>query len=263
MSEELKLSPEEDIQSLQLEIKKLKREVKRAKKDNELMRMATEQAIHTQEFIQRDNLRQLFFNKQMMKTSPYALVLTDENLMTVMASDAYFHFVGYDDRQELSSGIHVREAFNQLLDDEQMDEFMERCDQVKNGERIEPYLIRTGIRGLYRDIQVTIRSMTTDEGVFVGLDIILMDMTEMIEAKQKADEANQAKSNFLANMSHEIRTPINAVLGMDEMILRNSNEDEIRGYAMDIQTAGKTLLAIINEIQEKWRSYLSSMSSDL
>ncbi len=248
MSEELQLSSEEDIQSLQLEIKKLKREVKRAKKDNELMRMATEQAIHTQEFVQRDNLRQLFFNKQMMKTSPYALVLTDENLMTVMASDAYFRYVGYDDRQELSSGIHVREAFNQLFDDEQMDEFMERCDQVKNGERIEPYLIRTRIRGSYRDIQVTIRSMTTDEDVFVGLDIILMDMTEMIEAKQKADEANQAKSNFLANMSHEIRTPINAVLGMDEMILRNSNEDEIRGYAMDIQTAGKTLLAIINEI---------------
>ena len=49
-------------------------------------------------------------------------------------------------------------------------------------------------------------------------------------------------------MSHEIRTPINAVLGMDEMILRESREKGIRGYAMDIFTAGQTLLSLINDI---------------
>lgn len=49
-------------------------------------------------------------------------------------------------------------------------------------------------------------------------------------------------------MSHEIRTPINAVLGMDEMILRETKESNIREYAMDIYSAGQTLLALINDI---------------
>ena len=68
------------------------------------------------------------------------------------------------------------------------------------------------------------------------------------EARADAVVANEAKSVFLANMSHEIRTPINAVLGMDEMILRESREKQIRDYAMDIHTAGLSLLAIINDI---------------
>ena len=71
---------------------------------------------------------------------------------------------------------------------------------------------------------------------------------ELERQKTIADEANAAKSRFLANMSHEIRTPINAVIGMDEMILRESSEEEIRGYASGIMSAGKTLLALINDI---------------
>jgi signal transduction histidine kinase/response regulator RpfG family c-di-GMP phosphodiesterase len=63
-----------------------------------------------------------------------------------------------------------------------------------------------------------------------------------------ADSANEAKSRFLANISHEIRTPINAVLGMDEMILRECDDPEIVNYAENIKTAGNTLRGLINDI---------------
>ena len=66
--------------------------------------------------------------------------------------------------------------------------------------------------------------------------------------KDAANASNKAKSDFLANMSHEIRTPMNAILGMDEMILRTSPGDPIRKYALNIQSAGRTLLSIINGI---------------
>lgn len=66
--------------------------------------------------------------------------------------------------------------------------------------------------------------------------------------KESADEANRAKSDFLAQMSHEIRTPINAVIGMDEMILRETTDPDIRDYALDIKSAGKALLSLVNGV---------------
>ena len=95
----------------------------------------------------------------------------------------------------------------------------------------------------------------TRGGTVVGTIYTLVDDTEhyrylneLREQRRIADEANKAKSAFLANMSHEIRTPINAILGMDEIILRESAEPETLSYASDIESAGKTLLSIINDI---------------
>lgn len=73
-------------------------------------------------------------------------------------------------------------------------------------------------------------------------------MEELEGQKKLAEEANKAKSEFLARMSHEIRTPINTVLGMDEMILRDSSDNTVRDYAMDIRRAGNALLSIVNDI---------------
>ncbi|MBR6159832.1 MAG: response regulator [Lachnospiraceae bacterium] len=71
---------------------------------------------------------------------------------------------------------------------------------------------------------------------------------ELEEANARLENASAAKSNFLANMSHEIRTPINAVLGMDEMILRECTDKQILEYANDIDSAGHQLLSLVNDI---------------
>ena len=68
------------------------------------------------------------------------------------------------------------------------------------------------------------------------------------EAKVEAQAANKAKSAFLANMSHEIRTPINVMLGMNEMIYRESENEEIRQYAKSIERSGEYLLSLINNV---------------
>ena len=68
------------------------------------------------------------------------------------------------------------------------------------------------------------------------------------EARIEAQSANKAKSAFLANMSHEIRTPINVMLGMNEMILRESESEEIRQYAKSIERSGGYLISLINNI---------------
>ena len=68
------------------------------------------------------------------------------------------------------------------------------------------------------------------------------------EARKAADEANLTKSEFLASMSHEIRTPINAVIGMNEMILRENRDPAINDYATDIASASRNLTTIVNDI---------------
>lgn len=77
----------------------------------------------------------------------------------------------------------------------------------------------------------------------------LVEANKQLEKeKAKANSANEAKTDFLANMSHEIRTPINAVLGMNEMILRESKDNSINYYSGKIKSAGQTLLSLINDI---------------
>ncbi|MBO5341182.1 MAG: response regulator [Lachnospiraceae bacterium] len=71
---------------------------------------------------------------------------------------------------------------------------------------------------------------------------------ELARAKEEAELANKAKSKFLARMSHEIRTPINAIFGMNEMIIRESEEPAIRKYAKDVKDSSELLLNIVNDI---------------
>ena len=77
-------------------------------------------------------------------------------------------------------------------------------------------------------------------------DVLILE--QLRTEKERADEANKAKSAFLSNMSHEIRTPMNAIVGMTELMLREKLSAEERGYLRNIKNSGGALLSIINDI---------------
>lgn len=88
-----------------------------------------------------------------------------------------------------------------------------------------------------------------DIAVQISSTLYIIEINEQQKKMQEElREANRAKSKFLANISHEIRTPINAIVGFNEMILRESNDDSISDYAFDVKNAADALLNIINDV---------------
>lgn len=103
----------------------------------------------------------------------------------------------------------------------------------------------------YRGMIVSLGTILALGLVFLLIMAIIKTGQEFFVSEQKRQQAiaaREAQAMFLANMSHEIRTPINAIIGMNEMILRESADEEVKQYAHNIQSASNMLLGLINDV---------------
>ncbi|MBQ6537725.1 MAG: response regulator [Eubacterium sp.] len=116
-------------------------------------------------------------------------------------------------------------------------------DRQAAAEKINNYKVKTKdeVEQLHESLSATVNEV-------VDYIIRLQEEQKLKEDLRVAQRASEAKSTFLSNISHEIRTPINSVLGMDEMILRESTDPRIRKYATDIKNSGRTLVSLINDL---------------
>ena len=106
----------------------------------------------------------------------------------------------------------------------------------------------TKMRGFSREnpcFVYTVQDIHEDMMRFLNQESTVQAIEEQNKRLQKADKE---KTKYFSSMSHEIRTPINAILGMNEVILREAKEENIRAYAKDIKSASKYLLSIVNDI---------------
>jgi len=86
------------------------------------------------------------------------------------------------------------------------------------------------------------------QGCYDGVLLNMVDVTDLVRARRKAEEATEAKAAFLANMSHEIRTPMNAIVGFSDILADMGLTEEQREYVGIIQESAQHLLAVVNDI---------------
>ena len=128
--------------------------------------------------------------------------------------------------------------------------------QVKDLDLRWKYVSVIDVTDSFENLRIPLYVTITVATITVALLIFFMirsdrkarEARNLVELSEKAMAASEAKSSFLSSMSHEIRTPINAIIGMNEMILRESEDKDVLKYSEDIKTAGNTLLNLINDI---------------
>ena len=127
--------------------------------------------------------------------------------------------------------------------------FKEMWDTIKQGKIWRGVIKNRKKDGGFYWVDSGIMPIKNSKGEIVEYIALRNDITMLIEAKKKAQEAERAKGIFLANMSHEIRTPLNAILGFTQLLEKKENLDkDVKRYINIINSSANTLLKVINDI---------------
>jgi PAS domain S-box-containing protein len=194
--------------------------------------------------IQQDKYLNLVFGN-----SPDIIMLLDKDKHLLYCARVFFEKVGVKSIEDIRK-INYRDIFSSFMQTEQLSElvtFFRTSTEEMNPITFER-TIDFGNDGNPRFYEIHFTPMSDNNNVFHGAFILFHDLTEIMEAKKRTEQASRAKSNFLANMSHEIRTPLNAIIGMTA-IAKNSSDPARKNYCLDkVESASVHLLGIINDI---------------
>jgi signal transduction histidine kinase/CheY-like chemotaxis protein len=242
-----------EVGSLTLQVKKLSREVRTSKSFLDKVMRASEAKDALGNALSAANARQKAYTEMLLENCPSIIILLDENGRFVLSTKELllatsipnFDFIKNRDFEDVLGEYFLKndmESFKKAIDDVSKTNvdimFDAWVDFSKNS------------KPKYYSIEFRRANSEEDdlEGSKSSVLVVMIDLTEIVQEKQRAELANRAKSDFLATMSHEIRTPMNAILGMSASLSRANLSDKHRKNVSDIQKAADALMLIINDI---------------
>lgn len=133
-------------------------------------------------------------------------------------------------------------------------------DSFRHGQNEQVHVVNRELLGMHLSLRV---QPIFESGRYRGIILNAVDVTDIVHAREAAEEATRTKSQFLANMSHEIRTPMTAILGFNDMVLDETNQPEVREAAEIVKRNGEQLLRLINDILDISRIEAGNLRVDL
>jgi len=189
------------------------------------------------------NQREYF--RSLLNNSPVAIVECDPDHRVAACNPAFELLFGYSEAE--AKGLNLDEL---ISDPSQLAEAMQYSRDAVD-RPVKGIGRRRRKDGTYVDVEIQGVPVIAADSRPVALMGMYHDITELMAARQEAENANRAKSQFLANMSHELRTPLNAIIGYSEMLQEEAADLGQESFIPDLEkihTAGKHLLALINDV---------------
>ncbi|MDR3123549.1 MAG: response regulator [Treponema sp.] len=244
------------IRELEEKNKQLERECRSLARQQEITKITIERS--KMYIAAKDKLLATVINEKTKQEEYFNLLL--ENTQEIMLLlDQDLHFIYCSKTFLLQTGIssfdlisdqEFREVFARTADKTSLEYLTEILLKSIRERRtfIENQIMDIGLKGNPRHYTILLIPMVNLEGDAQGMLVLFQDMTDVMKAKEQAEQANKAKSSFLARMSHEIRTPLNAILGLSEVELQNDIPNSTRLNLEKIYNSGSLLLEIVNDI---------------
>jgi PAS domain S-box-containing protein len=185
----------------------------------------------------------------LLENTQEIMLLLDQKLHFIYCSKTFLCQAGISGF-ELINDRGFREVFSRTADKTSLDYLTDLLHRSIKERRVfaENHVMDIGMKGNPRHYTILLIPMVNMDGDTQGMLVLFQDITEIINAKEQAEQANRAKSSFLARMSHEIRTPLNAILGLSEVELQNDLPGSTRLNLEKIYGSGSLLLEIVNDI---------------
>ena len=180
----------------------------------------------------------------LVANSPVAIVILDPDHHIASSNPAFERLFGYAESEALGQNLD-----RLIATEATMSEAEAYTREALTGP-VHGIARRRRKDGTMVDVELSAVPVNVGDE-YVGLMALYHDITELLDARREAEAANAAKSQFLASMSHELRTPLNAIIGYSEMLqeeIEDLDQPEFADDLQKIQTAGRHLLALINDV---------------